>query len=183
MNEITRLLHASREGDNAASDALLEAVYPELRKIAAAYMQREAAGHTLQPTALLHEAYMKLLAGAGADWKDRGHFFALSAIAMRQILVDHARGKQSQKRGSGVAPVPLDQAFVYREEDPELLVSLDIALQKLNETDPRKARILELRHFGGLSIDEVAEATGVSVATVGRELRFAEAWLKRELDA
>jgi RNA polymerase sigma-70 factor (ECF subfamily) len=182
MNEITRLLHASREGDNAASDALLEAVYPELRKIAAAYMQRESAGHTLQPTALLHEAYLKL-AGAAADWKDRGHFFALSAIAMRQILVDHARGKQSQKRGSGIAPVPLDQAFVYRDEDPELLVSLDIALQKLAETDRRKARILELRHFGGLSIDEVAEATGVSVATVGRELRFAEAWLKRELDA
>jgi RNA polymerase sigma factor (TIGR02999 family) len=150
MNDITLLLKASRDGDNSAVNALLEAVYPELRKIAAAYMNRESPAHTLQPTALLHEAYLKI-AGAGADWKDRAHFFALSAVAMRQILVDHARGKKSQKRGSGVTPIPLEQAFVYRDEDPELLLSLDIALEKLEQTDPRKARILELRHFGGLS--------------------------------
>ncbi len=181
MNDITRLLHASREGDRTAADALLEAVYPELRKIAAAYMQRESPGHTLQPTALLHEAYLKL-AGSGSDWKDRSHFFALSAVAMRQILVDHARAKRSQKRGSGVAPVTLDEAFATSGDNPELLVALDLALQKLAQTDARKARILELRHFGGLSMEETAEATGVSVATVGREIRFAEAWLKRELD-
>ena len=180
MTDITLLLKASRDGDSSAANNLLEAVYPELRKIAAAYMHRESPAHTLQPTALLHEAYLKI-AGAGADWKDRAHFFALSAVAMRQILVDHARGKKSQKRGAGAAHVSLDQAFVYRDEDPELLVALDIALHKLQQTDPRKARILELRHFGGLSIDETAAATAVSVATIGRELRFAEAWLKREL--
>jgi len=178
--EITRLLRESRGGNQHSMNALLEAVYPELRRIARMHMSRAQPGQTLQPTALLHEAFIKL-AGSNGEFKDRGHFFAVSASAMRQILVDHARAKVAEKRGGGAVAVPIDEAPVAVNGNPDLLLMVDIALSKLAQTDERKARILELRHFSGLSIDEIAETVGVSVATVGREIRFAEAWLKREL--
>lgn len=181
-SDITLLIQASRGGNRAALDALMERVYPELKRIAINYLAGQPTGSTLQPTALLHEAYIKLAASA-VDWQDRGHFFAVSAAAMRQILVDYARAKNSQKRGSGAVHVAVEDAFAYQDSHPETLLSLDAALNKLAVTDHRKVQILELRYFAGLSVEEISDAVGVGLATVGRDLRFAEAWLKRELAA
>lgn len=179
--EITRLLKESRDGNRAAMDVLLPIVYSDLRRIADSYLRRQAPGHTLQPTALLHEAYLKMVQNGQPDWRNRTHFFAVSASAMRQILVDHARAKNAAKRGGDAQKVPLDEAFHYRPERSGDLIALDDALKALAAFDERKSRILELRYFGGLSVEETAGAIGVSVATIGRELRFAEAWLKKEL--
>jgi len=181
-NDITRLLANSREGDRAAFDQLLPLVYAELRKIAAGYMSRQDPGHTLQPTALLHEAYLKM-AGAGGEYRDRSHFFTVAAAIMRNILVDHVRTRMAEKRGGDLMPVQLAEAYHAAVVRPNDLIALDDALDALAKTDERKARVLELRYFGGLSVEETATALGVSVATIGRETRFAEVWLRRELQA
>lgn len=178
--EITRLLQESREGDREAMNALLSMVYPELHKIARAYLLKQSPGHTLQPTALLNEAYLKL-AGAEVDFRNRGHFFAVCAAAMRQVLVDHARAKHADKRGGHAQPVTLNEAFARESDEPEILIAIDQALDRLAEADSRKAKVFELRHFGGLTVEETAEVMELSVATIGRELRFAEAWLRRQL--
>ena len=160
---------------------MIPLVYQELRRIADAYLRLQRPGHTLQPTALLHEAYIKLAGAGPQDWNGRTHFFATAAAIMRNILVDHARSRQAVKRGSGAVPLSLDLVVDRAAEKPADLVALDEALRALAEHDERKARVLELRYFAGLSVEETAEAMGLSVATVGREARFAAAWLRREL--
>jgi RNA polymerase sigma factor (TIGR02999 family) len=179
--DISRLLHESREGNRAAMDELLPLVYEELRRIAASYLRAQRPDHTLQPTALLNEAYIRLAGADTRQWNDRTHFFATAASIMRNILVDHARARQAEKRGGGMTPIPLQLAGDRAAEPPSDLIALDDALRALAEFDPRKARVLELRYFGGLSVEETAESLGISVATVGREARFAAAWLKREM--
>jgi RNA polymerase sigma factor (TIGR02999 family) len=178
--EITRLLGELRARQEGALARLLPLVYAELRKIAEAYMRRQSSGHTLQPTALLHEAYLKLAGAEQHDYRDRAHFYAVAAAVMRNVLVDHARARNAEKRGGGMTIVPLqeDHASVSGELD---LLALDQALAALARLDERKARILELRIFGGLQVDEIAEVLEISVATVGREIRFSSAWLRREM--
>jgi RNA polymerase sigma-70 factor (ECF subfamily) len=178
--EITRLLRHSGGGDRDAFDRVLPLVYAELRKIADGYMRRQSPGHTLQPTALLHEAYMKM-AGSDSDYKDRGHFYAVAAAVMRNILVDHARASGAEKRGGNLLRVQIEDAAEASVYQPEELIVLNQAIEALARVDERKARILDLRYFGGFSVEETAAALELSVATVGRETRFAEAWLRREL--
>lgn len=180
---ITLLLRNFREGDRAAGEELFTQVYSELRKIAGSYLRRQAAHHTLQPTALLHEAYVKLCCAKRAEFRDRFHFYAATAAAMRHILVDHARAKHSEKRGGWLTPVPLNPELTAAGDCDAAVLALDDALASLATLDERKARVLELRYFGGLSIEDTAEALEISPATVGRETRFAEAWLRRELGA
>jgi RNA polymerase sigma factor (TIGR02999 family) len=177
---LTELLHRGRQGDRTATDLAMPFVYQELRRLAASYLRGQP-GHTLQPTALVHEAYLRLVDRASADWKDRAHFFNLAATMMRQILVDHARTKVAAKRGGGRARVDFKDTLNYSDDKAGDLVALDDALQGLAAFDERKARTIELRYFGGLSVEETAETLGISVATVGRETRYAEAWLRREL--
>jgi RNA polymerase sigma-70 factor (ECF subfamily) len=177
--QVTVLLQQWREGDNAALDLLTPIVYDELRRLAASYLRREREGHTLQPTALLHEAYVKLANQSNQDWKDRAHFFGVAAHLMRQILVDHARGRNREKRGAGANKVQINEALDASQERPEILVELDDALNELAKFDERKAKVVEMRFFAGMSIEETAEALNISVATVGREQRMAEAWLGR----
>ena len=177
---LTQLLRRGRQGDQAATDLAMPLVYQELRRLAASFLRGQP-GHTLQPTALVHEAYLRLVDRASADWQDRAHFFNLAATIMRQILVDHARSKAAVKRGGRRARVDFKDTLNYSDEKAADLVALDDALQGLAAFDERKARTIELRYFGGLSVEETAETLGVSIATVGRETRYAEAWLRREL--
>jgi RNA polymerase sigma factor (TIGR02999 family) len=156
-------------------------VYQELRKIAAGYLKRERPEHTLQPTALIHEAYLRLMGGDLPSWQSRAHFYGVAARVMRQILVEHARGHAAAKRGGGARKVALDDATLFSPARSADLVALDDALVALSAFDERKGRVIELRFFGGLSLEETAEALGVSVATIGRELRLAQAWMQREL--
>jgi len=179
--DISILLRRSREGDRDAVGELLPLVYEELRRIAAAYLRSQRPGHTLQATALLNEAYIRMAGAEAQQWNDRTHFFACAASIMRNILVDHARARQAEKRGGGLSPLPLELAYGRTTETSADLVMLDDALRALAAYDERKSRVLELRYFGGLSVDETAEVLGISVATVGREARFAAAWLKREM--
>jgi RNA polymerase sigma factor (TIGR02999 family) len=179
---LTQLLQRGREGDKAAIDQITPAVYQELRRLAASYLRNQTPGHTLQPTALVHEAYLRLVDRTAANWKDRAHFFNIAATIMRQILVDHARSKVAAKRGGRRVRVEFKETLNYSDERAADLVALDDALQGLAAYDERKARAIELRYFGGLSVEEVAETLGVSVATIGRETRYAEAWLRRELE-
>ncbi len=176
---ITHLLLAWREGDRGAFDQLVPVVYSELRRLAHRYMVGERAGHLLQTTALVHEAYFRLV-GLDRNWEGRGHFFAVAAQVMRQVLVDFARRRRAGKRGGGAVAVSLDEAMVSIERADEL-IRLDDALQALAQIDARKARIVELRFFGGLTIEEAAEVLGVSHATVERDLKLARAWLQREM--
>ncbi len=162
-------------------DELLPHVYQELRRIAAAYLRAQRPDHTLQPTALLNEAYIRLAASNEQQWSNRTHFFATAAAIMRNILVDHARARQAEKRGGGATLISLDEANERAAGKPADLIALDDALRALAAEDERKARVLELRYFAGLSVEETAEALQLSVATVGREARFATAWLRREL--
>jgi RNA polymerase sigma-70 factor, ECF subfamily len=176
--EVTRLLGAWQEGDRGAGDRLLPMVYRRLRRMAARYMAGERSGHTLEPTALVHEAYLRLAGGSQPAWRDRRHFFAVSARLMRRVLVDHARARGAAKRGGEAVHVPLDSEPASRR--PDLLadlLALDQSLLRLSEIDPRKGRIIELRYFGGLTVDEVAEVLGVSAPTVALESRMARAWL------
>jgi RNA polymerase sigma factor (TIGR02999 family) len=179
--QVTRLLLDLNNGDAAAVDRLIPIVYEELRRLAAHYLRDERAAATLQPTALVHEAYLRLVGQNMPDWQSRSHFFGVAAHLMRQILVDHARRHRSQKRGSGQAPAPLEATVVFAPMKSDDIVALDDALNALAAVDARKAKVIELRFFGGLSVEETARTLNVSVGTIGREQRLAEAWLHREL--
>lgn len=170
------------ERERSAAEELLPRVYDELRALASALLRDEAAGHTLQPTALVHEAYLRVLQQTSVAWKNPGHLRAVSARAMRRVLVDHARGKKADKRGGGARPVTLSSGVLGGSGDhgPDVL-GLEAALEKLAERSERQVRIIELRFFGGLTIPETAAVLGVSETTVEDEWRFARAWLNREL--
>ena len=179
--EITRLLADWGSGNKSALDQLVPLVHAELRRIASRQMDRERQGHTLQATALVNEVYLKLAGQDGFQWQDRAHFFAVCAQVMRHILIDYARTHARDKRGGGRVHVSLDEAAVSVEEQAAGLLALDEALRALEELDPQKGRIIELRYYGGLSVEEVAEILKISPATVGREWRRAKAWLYGEL--
>ena len=179
----TDLLIAWGAGDTNARERMLPLVYDELRRLAASYLRRERPGHTLQPTALVHEAYMRLVDQRQVDWSNRAQFVGLAAVMMRRILVNHARDRIAEKRGGGAEHVPLTLAG-DRLGAPELnVLDLHEALERLAALDPRKSQIVELKFFGGLTMDEIAQAIGVSVATVEREWKFSRAWLHREMSA
>jgi RNA polymerase sigma factor (TIGR02999 family) len=178
---VTALLLAWGQGDPAALDRLIPFVEAELRRLARRYMRHERAGHTLQPTALVNEVYLKLVAVRQVQWLDRSHFFAMSARLMRRILVDHARSRQSLKRGGGTSRVTLDEALAVSETPGEDVVAIDDALTALAAIDERKSRIVELRFFGGLSVEETAAVLTVSPETVMRDWKLAKVWLAREL--
>lgn len=178
--EVSLLLRAWSDGDRQALDKLTPIVYEELRRLARHYMRGERPGHSLQTTALVNEAYLRLVDYQRMQWQNRAHFFAVSAQAMRRILVDHAR-RRNLKRGRGLQRVSLDDTAVVATEREADLVKLDDALRALAETDPRKARVVELRFFGGLSVEEVAEVLKVSPVTVMRDWSTARAWLYREM--
>ena len=182
--DVTELLSQYREGRREALDRLVPLVYDELRRIAARYMRAEGASHTLQPTALVHEAWMRLVDQRDVEWQNRAHFFGVAAQLMRRLLVDHARGKHRQKRGGGMLVVPVEENDVAGPAPDEGLdlVALDDALERLAELSPQQGRIVELRYFGGLSIEETAEVLGVSTMTVKRGWAMARAWLHRELN-
>lgn len=179
--EITRLLAEYEAGDREALERLLPLVYDELRRLAAHYLRGERPGHTLQPTALVHEAWFKLVDQRDVRWQNRAHFLGVAAQQMRRILVDHARGHNRHKRGGDQVRLPLDDARDVPEERDVDLVRLDDALRDLAAIDPQQSRVVELRYFGGLTIEETAEAIGVSPATVKRDWAMARAWLHRAL--
>ncbi len=179
--EVTELLVAWSDGDRAALDQLMPLVYEELRRLAHRYLGRERAGHTLQTTALVNEAYLKLINEREMRWQNRAHFFAVSAQLMRMILVDYARNRNYAKRGGGAQRVSFDEALVVSDERAAELIALDDALTSLAAFDERKSRVAELRFFGGLSVEETAEVLKVSPVTVMREWRLTKAWLHREL--
>jgi len=182
MADITRLLDAAAAGDRSAGAELLPLVYDELRNLAAARMAAEAPGHTLQPTALVHEAYLRLVGSADESrWDGRGHFFGAAAEAMRRILVDAARRKRREKHGGGFDRVDLDEAQPVAADPHHDLVALDGALTRLAVEDPQAARLVELRHFAGLTIPEAARALGMSPRTADRLWAYARAWLHRDL--
>ena len=176
---VTQLLINWRNGDKAALDQLTPLVYEELRRLARGFMGKERPNHTLQTSALINEAFLKLVDQDETNWQNRAHFFAVAAQIMRHILVDHARSYGYEKRGAGAQRVELDDAKVFSEERAGELVALDEALTDLATVDPRKSRIVELRFFGGLNIDETAEVMELSPTTVQREWRAAKAWLQR----
>lgn len=179
--EVTQLLSDARGGAPGAHDQLFAIVYAELRKIAANYMRRERADHTLQATALVHEAYMKLVDQKNVRWQNRAHFFGIAAQMIRRILVDHARGVRAAKRGGGAMALSLDEALGVSEKRDLEIEALDDALETLAKIDPQQTRVVELRFFTGLSIEETAEVLGISDSTVKRDWVSAKAWLFREL--
>jgi len=179
---MTDLLAAWSDGDREALDRLLPLVERELHRLAHHYMSRERPDHTLQTSALVNEAYLKLVDQTRVRWQNRAHFFAIAAQTMRRILIDHARRRRYDKRGGGARPLPLDEAAHITDERAAELVALDDALKLLQDVDERKARVVELRYFGGLSIEEVSEVLKVSPDTVGREWRRARAFLLREME-
>ena len=177
---VTRLLHDLSHGQKDAFDKLMPLVYDQLRRLAARCMLSENSGHTLPATALVHEAYLRLVQ-ADVAFEDRVHFYAVAARVMRRILVDHAKSNNRQKRGGGADQVPLDEALIVGPEAPPGIVELDEALERLFAHDERKAQVIELLFFGGMTYEETAAALNMSPATVHRELRMAKAWLHREL--
>ncbi|HNV74646.1 MAG TPA: sigma-70 family RNA polymerase sigma factor [Gemmatimonadaceae bacterium] len=180
-SDVTRLLLDLQRGRDGAADALVPLVYAELHDLAVHYMRGERTDHTLQPTALVHEAYMRLVDQRNASWQNRSHFFGIAAQAMRRILVDHARRKRATKREGGER-VTLDESVAEAPQRSVDLIALDDALVKLAALDPRQARVVELRYFGGLDIEQTAESLGISPATVKRDWTFARAFLQREMD-
>ncbi len=180
-NEVTRLLKSWSSGRPEALDELMPLVYQELRRMARRYMNSQPSGHTLQTTALIHEAYLKLADNPDKNWENRAHFFAVAAQAMRHILVDHARSRQTEKRGGETQFVSLEEVAVISNERAAEVVALDEALEALSEQDKRKAQVVELRYFGGLSVEETAEVLKISRNTVIRDWDFAKMWLLREL--
>lgn len=179
---VTQLLRRLKDGDKNALDSLVPLVYSELRRMADGCLRRERPGHTLQPTALVHEAYMRLVGQDQPDYQSRAHFYGVAAQVMRQILVDHARRRTAAKRGGGARTVPLEEAAGMVGERDDVIVALDEALSTLEKQDPEKAKLIEMRFFGGLTAEESAEVLGVPVQTVRRQLRVAQAWLQREVD-
>jgi RNA polymerase sigma factor (TIGR02999 family) len=179
---VTEWLVAWSGGDDSALDRLIPVVHAELRRLARRAMRKERPEHTLQTTALVNEAYLRLVDMRGVTWNDRAHFFAMSARLMRRILVDHARSRRYQKRGGGAKAVPFDEGLAVAREPGTDLVALDEALKALAALDARKSQVVELRFFGGLSVEETAVALRLSPATVMRDFRFARSWLLRELE-
>lgn len=184
--EITGFLRRWRDGDREAFDALLPHVYGRLRAIARARLRAEQPGHTLDTSALVHEAYLRMTAGTTPDLQDRAHFFAVASTAMRRILIDHAKHRLAEKRGGGAAHLSLDastwgDAATAATAEPDALLSLDEALTRFGELHPRHAKAIELRYFAGLTLEEAAQVLGTSAPTVMRDLRFAQAWLARDL--
>ena len=180
--DITQLLIAWSDGRREALDDLMPMVYADLRRVAAGYMRREGAGHALQPTALVHEAYVRLIDQKQVKWRNRAHFFGVAAGLMRRILVDHARRRRAEKRGGDWERVTLTGDEVATDTHKEIdVLALDEALERLAEFDPQQERIVELRYFGGLTIEETAEIVGISAATVVREWTIAKAWLRADL--
>jgi RNA polymerase sigma factor (TIGR02999 family) len=182
-HQVTQLLIDWSNGDQAARDELMPLVYDELRRLAHQYMNRERPGHTLQTSALVNEAFVKLVDQKDVHWQNRAHFFGIAAQLMRRILVDHARSRQYLKRGGGAHHVSLDEVAIVSPERAAEVVALDDALTSLAATDPRKSQIVDLRFFGGLSIQETAEVLAVSPGTVMRDWTLAKAWLRREMVA
>jgi RNA polymerase sigma-70 factor (ECF subfamily) len=178
---ITKLLLDWRNGDQTALDQLMPLVYEELRRMANHYMRNERKGHTLQTSALVNEAYLRLLDHENIEWRNRAHFFGVAAQAMRRILVDHARTRNYDKRGGAAQHVSLDEAATLAGDRAAELIALDEALQELAKMDERKSCVVELRYFGGLSLEETAEVLGVSIPTVTRDWNTAKAWLLREM--
>ena len=183
MEEITRIIDAIEDGDVAAAEDLLPLVYSELRRIAAQKMASERAGHTLQPTALVHEAYLRLIGpdGEKKDWKDRSYFFAAAAQAMRRILIESARRKNTAKRGENAEHTPWDDSKLAFAVPSDEIVQVDEALKKLEVEDPALAKIVSLRYFAGMTVPETAAALEVSPSSVDRQWRCAKAWLRREM--
>lgn len=179
--EITRLLVDWNNGDASAFEKLVPYVERELRRIASRHMRRENPGHTLQTTALVHEAYLKLVEQRDVNWQNREHFFALAAQIMRRVLIDHARTRQRAKRGGDAVRVDMEDALALTPEKSDELIALDEALKKLAEFDPLKSGIVEMRHFGGLSVEETAEALSLAPVTVMRHWKLAKSWLRREI--
>lgn len=168
--------------DSEKTNELVQLLYGELRRLAASYLRRESGGHTLQPTALVNEAYLRLLQQNNSQWRDRNHFFSIAAQTMRRVLVDHARRSHAVKRGGPLPKVSLDEAIVYSREKAGELLLLDELMGRLSEADPQQAHIVELRVFGGLTVEEAAKVLGVSTPTIKRDWAMAKAWLAREMD-
>jgi RNA polymerase sigma factor (TIGR02999 family) len=183
MSDVTRILNAIEQGDARAADELLPAVYEELRRLAAQKLSREKPGQTLQATALVHEAYLRLVGGEDQNWRSRTHFFAAAAEAMRRILIENARRKKSLKHGGKHQRIDLDEAALKHDDDLLVndLIALDAALAKLAEKDKIKAELVKLRYFAGLTIEQTAELLGISTATAKRYWTYARAWLIREI--
>ena len=179
--EVTVLLAQLVEGKDEAASKLIPMVYDELRRLAGGYMRRERGDHTLQATALVHEAYLKLVQQRSVDWQSRAHFFGIAAQMMRRILIDHARGHLRDKRGAGQQLVPLDEAVVFSPEQSSEMLKVDESLQRLSKLDPRQAKIVELRFFGGLTVEETADVLKISPKTVKREWSVAKAWLHGDM--
>jgi len=179
---ITQMLHEWSSGKAEVMNELLPLIYDELHKRAAAYLRRERPNHTLQATALVHEAYLKLIDQRDDSWQNREHFFAIAAQAMRRILIDHAKNRHRRKRGGSNEDLPLEEALLAAADETNVdLIALDEAMAKLAKLDPQQERIVELRYFGGLSLDEAASAIGISRATAARDWQVAKAWLHREM--
>jgi RNA polymerase sigma-70 factor (ECF subfamily) len=179
--DITGLLAGWREGDDVALDRLLPLIRTELHRLARRHLGRERKNHTMQPSSLVQETFLRLLPGVDAGWRNRAHFFGVASQVMRHVLVDYARERRRVKRGGGAVHIPIDANVVLSSEQVEQIVAVDLALQRLAKVDPRKSRVLEMRFFGGLSVEETAEVLGVAPNTVIRDWNFARAWLRREL--
>ncbi len=180
-SNVTQMLHDWSDGDREVLDKLIPIIYAELRRQAARYLRRERPGHTLQTTALIHEAYIRLIDQKNVRWQNRAHFFAIAAQLMRRILVDHARSRQAAKRGGSDIKLPLEEAMIASEGREVDLVALDEALKRLAAIDPQQSRVVELRFFSGLNVEETAEVLEVSPRTVKRDWNVAKAWLRREI--
>ena len=182
MAEMTALLDRWEQGDRAALDEMLPSIYAELKQLARVYLRSERLGHTLQPTALVHEAYMKLIQQRQVDWRNRAHFLGVAAGVMRRVLLHHAEGRDAQKRSGKLERITLDEDLKAFEQSTSVdVIHLNAALDRLTALDPRQERIVELRVFGGLSIEEAAEVLEISPATVKRDWNVAKLWLRREL--
>jgi RNA polymerase sigma factor (TIGR02999 family) len=182
-SDVTRLLRRWSQGDREALDELVPLMYAQLRQLAHQRLRRESANRSVNTTGLVHDAYLKLVGVQSPQFRDRAHFLAMASRVMRRLLVDQARARRAAKRGGAAVPAELDEALHVSDSQAESFVSLDEALKRLEALDPRQGQIVEQRYFGGLSLQETAEAMGVSLATVKRELRFAHAWLAEELGA
>ena len=181
QHEVTQILHDWSDGDRAAPERLMPFVYDELRRLARSFLARERGGHTLQPTALVNEAYLRLVHQRSVNWQNRAHFYGIASSMMRRVLIDHARAHSTEKRGGGAIHLSLDDVQVPLEQRAASFVALDEALERLTLIDERKCKVVEMRFFGGLSDEEIAEVLGVTTRTVLRDWKTARLWLFREL--